>query len=152
MAPATYASNVLRTHLQGRAQLLNAELAATVVAGGSSAEQAVARGRLEARKAMPATMATEAAGYFARADRLAEKDLVDMPVAEQKRALAQDTANAAAPAPDLSTPRLRILLILSPPEIRDRSRLIGADCRGAGPAAQAVCAPAHREARSLTGS
>jgi hypothetical protein len=27
MAPATYASNVLRAHLQGRAQLLNAELA-----------------------------------------------------------------------------------------------------------------------------
>ena len=47
---------------------------------------------------MPATMATEAAGYFAHADRLAEKDLVDMPVAEQKRALAQATANAAAPA------------------------------------------------------
>jgi len=28
MAPATYAANVLRAHLQGRAQLLNAELAA----------------------------------------------------------------------------------------------------------------------------
>lgn len=78
---------------------LNAELATTVVAGGSSAEQAAARGRLEARKAMPAAMATEAAGYFARADRLAEKDLVDMPVAEQKLALAQATQNAAAPAP-----------------------------------------------------
>jgi hypothetical protein len=78
---------------------LNAELASTVVAGGSSAEQAAARGRLEARKAMPAAMATEAAGYFARADRLADKDLVDLPVAEQKRALAQATANAAAPAP-----------------------------------------------------
>jgi hypothetical protein len=78
---------------------LNAELAATVVAGGSSAEQRVAQGRLEARKAMPAAMATEAAGYFARADRLAEKDLVDMPVAEQKQALAEARANAAAPAP-----------------------------------------------------
>ena len=78
---------------------LNAELAATVVAGGSSAEQRVAQGRLEARKAMPAAMATEAAGYFARADRLAERDLVDMPVAEQKRALAEARANAAAPAP-----------------------------------------------------
>jgi hypothetical protein len=77
---------------------LNAELATTVVAGGSSAEQAAARGRLEARKAMPAAMATEAAGYFARADRLAEKDLVDMPVAEQKLALAQARNNAAAPA------------------------------------------------------
>ena len=77
---------------------LNAELATTVVAGGSSAEQAAARGRLEARKAMPAAMATEAAGYFARADRLAEKDLVDMPVAEQKLALAEARNNAAAPA------------------------------------------------------
>ena len=78
---------------------LNAELAATVVAGGSSREQAASRDRLEARKAMPAAMATEAAGYFARADKLADKDMVDMPVAEQKKALAQATANAAAPAP-----------------------------------------------------
>jgi hypothetical protein len=78
---------------------LNSELTTTVVSGGSVAEQSVARERLEARKAMPAAMATEAAGYFARADRLAEKDLVDMPVAEQKRALAQATANAAAPTP-----------------------------------------------------
>jgi von Willebrand factor type A domain len=78
---------------------LNAELAATVVAGGSPREQAVSRDRLEARKAMPAAMATEAAGYFARADRLADKDMVDMPVAEQKKALAEAKANAAAPAP-----------------------------------------------------
>jgi hypothetical protein len=78
---------------------LNSELTTTVVSGGSVAEQSVARERLEARKAMPAAMATEAAGYFARADRLAEKDLVDMPVAEQKRAFAQATANAAAPTP-----------------------------------------------------
>jgi von Willebrand factor type A domain len=78
---------------------LNAELAATVVAGGSSREQAASRDRLEARKAMPAAMATEAAGYFARADKLADQDMVDMPVAEQKKALAEATANAAAPAP-----------------------------------------------------
>jgi hypothetical protein len=78
---------------------LNTELASTVVAGGSSAEQRVAQGRLEARKAMPAAMAAEAASYFAGADRLAENDLVDMPVAEQKRALAEGRANAAAPAP-----------------------------------------------------
>jgi hypothetical protein len=78
---------------------LNAELAATVVAGGSSREQAASRDRLEARKAMPAAMATEAAGYFARADRLAERDLVDMPVAEQRKALAEAQANAASPAP-----------------------------------------------------
>jgi hypothetical protein len=78
---------------------LNAELAATVVAGGDAAEQAAVRGRIEARKAMPAAMAAEAAGYFASADRLAEKDLVDLPVAEQKQALAQASRNAASPAP-----------------------------------------------------
>jgi len=78
---------------------LNADLATTVVAGGNAAEQAAARGRLEARKAMPAAMATEAAAYFASADRLAEKDLVDLPVAEQKKALVQASRNAASPAP-----------------------------------------------------
>ena len=77
---------------------LNAELAATVVAGGTVREQAAVRGRLEARRAMPAAMAAEAAGYFASADRLAEKDLVDLPATEQKKALAEAAANASAPA------------------------------------------------------
>jgi hypothetical protein len=78
---------------------LNAELASTVVAGGSAREQAAARSRLEARKAMPAPAAAEAASYFAAADRLAEKDLVDLPAAEQRRALAEAQRVAASPAP-----------------------------------------------------
>ena len=42
---------------------LNGELAGTVVAGGSVAEQAKTSRRLEARAAMPAPMAAEAASY-----------------------------------------------------------------------------------------
>jgi hypothetical protein len=76
---------------------LNAELSATVVAGGTAREQAAARGRLEARRAMPVPMAAEAAGYFASASRLAEKDLVDLPASEQKKAIAQAAASASAP-------------------------------------------------------
>lgn len=66
---------------------LNAELASTVVAGGSPAEQAEAGRRLESRVAMPAAMAVEAASYFAGAAKLADKDLVALPEAEQKRQL-----------------------------------------------------------------
>lgn len=66
---------------------LNAELSATVVAGGSVREQADAASRLEARQAMPAPMAAEAAGYYAGAARLADKDLVDLPEPEQKKEL-----------------------------------------------------------------
>jgi hypothetical protein len=47
---------------------------------------------------MPASMAVEAAGYFASADRLAEKDLVDLLASEQKKAIAQAAASASAPA------------------------------------------------------
>jgi hypothetical protein len=36
---------------------------------------------------MPTPMAVDAAGYFASADRLAEKDLVDLPAQEQKKEL-----------------------------------------------------------------
>jgi hypothetical protein len=57
---------------------LNAELASTVVAGGSAAEQARTAGRLEARKAMGAPAAAEAAGYFAGAEHLADNDLVGL--------------------------------------------------------------------------
>jgi hypothetical protein len=64
---------------------LNAELATTVVAGGSVDEQAAAGRRLEARAAMPAPMAAEAASYFAKEKRLAEKDLVTLSEPEQKR-------------------------------------------------------------------
>jgi len=78
---------------------LNAELSSTVVAGGSRAEQAAAKTRLDSRAAMPAPMALEAASYFAEAGRLADKDLVDMPVVAQKEELKKARANAAAPAP-----------------------------------------------------
>src|SRR5215470_8926202 len=64
---------------------LNRELAETVVAAGTAAEQAAAGRRLEARAAMPASVAAEAAGYFAAAPRLADKDLVSLSADEQKR-------------------------------------------------------------------
>ena len=66
---------------------LNAELASTVVAGGSAADRAAVGRRLEARAAMPAPMAAEAASYFAKEERLANRDLVALPEAEQKREL-----------------------------------------------------------------
>jgi hypothetical protein len=77
---------------------LNGELSATVVAGGSVREQSAANSRLEARKAMPAPMAAEAAGYYAGAARLADKDLVDLPEPEQKKELDALRAKGAAPA------------------------------------------------------
>src|SRR5438093_6313580 len=77
---------------------LNGELAATVVAGGTVAEQAGVARRLEARKAMPAPVAAEAASYFADAGRLAAKDLVDLPTAEQKNEIDKLQRAGAAPA------------------------------------------------------
>ena len=77
---------------------LNGELAATVVAGGTAAEQAGIARRLEARKAMPAAAAAEAASYFADAGRLATKDLVDLPVAEQKQEIESLQRAGAAPS------------------------------------------------------
>jgi hypothetical protein len=68
---------------------LNAELAATVVAGGTLAERAEVGRKVSARAAMAAPVAAEAAAYYARADKLADKDLVDMPVADQKKELAE---------------------------------------------------------------
>jgi hypothetical protein len=53
--------------------------------------------KLEARKAMPAPAAAEAAAYFAGAGRLADKDLVDLPAAEQKKEL--DALQRAGAAP-----------------------------------------------------
>jgi hypothetical protein len=78
---------------------LNGELAATVVAGGSVAEQAGIARRLEARKAMPAPVAAEAASYFAGAGRLAANDLVDLPAAQQKKEIDRLQRAGAAPAP-----------------------------------------------------
>jgi hypothetical protein len=77
---------------------LNGELASTVVAGGTVAEQAGTARRLEARKAMPAPVAAEAASYFAGAGRLAAKDLVDLPLAEQKNEIDRLQRAGAAPA------------------------------------------------------
>lgn len=77
---------------------LNAELAGTVVAGGSLAEQVTVTRRLESRKAMAPAVAAEAAGYYGRADKQAEKDLVDMAEPEQKRQLEEMRKSAAPPA------------------------------------------------------
>jgi hypothetical protein len=66
---------------------LNAEMASTVVAGGSVAQRRDTEAKLARRRAMAAPVAAEAAGYFAARDRVAEHDLVDLPVAEQKKAL-----------------------------------------------------------------
>ena len=77
---------------------LSGELSSTVVAGGTAREQARAATALAARKAMPAPMAVEAAGYYADAARLADKDLVDLPRAEQKRELDALRGAGAAPA------------------------------------------------------
>lgn len=76
---------------------LNGEMVMTVVAGGSAAERAATGRRLDARAAMPAPVAAEAAGFYAAADRLAEKDLVDMPLADQKKELEAMRRNATAP-------------------------------------------------------
>ncbi len=75
---------------------LNRELATTVVSYGSRDEQAAASRKLEGRMAMAAPAAAEAASYFAKADKLAEKDLVALPEAEQKKLLA-DAPNAPSP-------------------------------------------------------
>ena len=77
---------------------LNGELASTVVAGGTRDERAKTTAKLEARAAMAAPAAAEAASYYATAGRLADKDLVDLPAAEQKKELAAAKQNGAAPA------------------------------------------------------
>ena len=66
---------------------LNSEIAGTVVAGGTSAQRAETETKLAARRAMAAPMAAEAAGYYGAADRVAANDLVDLPVADQRKAL-----------------------------------------------------------------
>jgi hypothetical protein len=74
----------------------NRELAETVVVYGSKDERAADAKRLAGRAAMAPAMAAEAAGYFARSERLVEKDLVALAEPEQKRALASATADAPA--------------------------------------------------------
>jgi hypothetical protein len=76
---------------------LNAELGKTVVAYGSREERAAVSRKIEGRAAMAQPMAAEAAGYFAKTDRLAEKDLVALPEPEQKKALADSRADVPLP-------------------------------------------------------
>lgn len=75
---------------------LGAELSSTVVISGSAGVRARAEGGMAARRAMPAAVAAEAAGYLAGAPRVAEADLVDRPVAEQVEALKKGNAPALA--------------------------------------------------------
>ena len=75
---------------------LGAELSSTVVISGDVRERAAAERKMEARNAMPASVAVEAAGYLARADRVAAQDLVDRPIAEQREELKKNRAPALA--------------------------------------------------------
>jgi Mg-chelatase subunit ChlD len=77
---------------------LNGELARTVVAAGTAAEQAAVGRKLEGRAAMPSPAAAEAASYYAGAGALADQDLVDLPAAEQKRELQERKKAGQAPA------------------------------------------------------
>jgi Mg-chelatase subunit ChlD len=77
---------------------LGAELTTTVVASGSLAEQVSTSRKLEKRAAMPAAMAAEAAGYYASAERLAERDLVSLSAEAQRREL-KALADRPAEAP-----------------------------------------------------
>jgi len=79
---------------------LGAQLSGTVVISGDVRAQAVAARKMEARSAMPAAVALEAAGYLARADRLADQDLVDRPIAEQREELKRNRAPALAGKPE----------------------------------------------------
>ncbi len=79
---------------------LGAELSGTVVISGDARQQAAGARKMEARNAMPAAVAVEAAGYLARADHVAEQDLVDRPVAEQREELKKNRAPALAGKPE----------------------------------------------------
>jgi hypothetical protein len=74
---------------------LNAQLGSTVVAAGSIAEQKATARRLDTRAAMAPPMAAEAAGYYAKAERLAEKDMVDLTPAAQESELKKLRARPA---------------------------------------------------------
>jgi hypothetical protein len=89
------------TPVDGELARLNSELASTVVAGGSVAEQRATDRKLRARAAMSAPVAAEAAGYYAAADKLVERDLVDLSVEEQKKAVADAAAKPSAAPPAL---------------------------------------------------
>jgi hypothetical protein len=76
---------------------LHRELASTVVAGGSVSERKKTNEVLAARAAMPASVAVEASGYFAKADSLASHDLVDQPEPAQRQELQGLLGRADAP-------------------------------------------------------
>jgi hypothetical protein len=91
---------VMVTPVDAELARLNAELTSTVVAAGSVEEQKAAGRRLDARAAMPAAMAAEAASYYAKAEVLADKDLVGMAPAAQRNELAKlRTRPADVPKP-----------------------------------------------------
>jgi hypothetical protein len=75
---------------------LGAELSGTAILSGRADEREKSAGVLAARKAMPAAVAAEAAGYLAGAPTLAAADLVDRPVAEQRQELKRNSAPALA--------------------------------------------------------
>jgi len=81
---------------------LNSELGSTVVAGGSAGDRREAAAKVASRAAMAPAAAMEAAGYFARADKLVETDMVDMPEAEQKRQLDELKKSPVAPPASLA--------------------------------------------------
>jgi hypothetical protein len=73
---------------------LGAELSSTVVISGAARERAAAEAKMAARRAMPAAVAAEAAGYIASAPRVAAADLVDRPLAEQREEIKAGNAPA----------------------------------------------------------
>ncbi len=86
---------VMVTPVDAELARLNAELGTTVVAAGSAEERKAVGRRLDARAAMPAAVAAEAAGYYAKAERLAERDLVDLSPAAQEGELQKLRARPA---------------------------------------------------------
>lgn len=92
--------NAQVTPYDGELARLGAALSGTAVISGDAREQEAASRTMGARSAMPAAVAVEAAGYLARADRVAEQDLVDRPVAEQREELRKNRAPALAGKPE----------------------------------------------------
>ena len=84
------------TPVDGELARLNTELSRTVVASGTAADRADVERKMTARRAMPAAVAAEAAGFVGgSAPRLADKDLVDLPEPEQRRELAKKAEDKA---------------------------------------------------------
>ena len=92
--------NVAVTSHDAELARLGAELSSTVVVSGAAGARQAAEDKMAARRAMPSAVAAEAAGYLADAPKVAEADLVDRPVAEQRRELRQNAAPALAGKPE----------------------------------------------------